>query len=814
MGNSQAGEINVSGGVNLQATSAVNIGGDVIGRDRVTSLPPAPPAQPGFFYPSPRNEFVGREPLLQRLQRTLNPERNDHPRPVVLVGMSGVGKTRLAIEYALRCGKSYPGGVYWIDVAQGWEEQIVTRAKQVGLREYADREAECRRLLMLAFSNFLNTHPQSLLILDGVNDFSALAWSDQTTGFRFAELRCRILITTYSDVVGLPFETIPVDVLSESEAVEVLLGTQMNYRSDVEQAAARAICGMLGHLPLAISIAAAFLNLRRDVSLSGYRDRLQREGGLQVIDQTLGELPLFAAYERAVSTTLKFQWSALQNVDAKFVLQVIALLGSHTWVTRAQLALLTNLPDEAASGHPVPLETALIPLRQLSLIEETSPVGRGTGNRDRGTELRADRLDVFSRSIHLHALVEEFVRQQMTAEGNEDHLKDQIEQNLSQALHDAVSSADRTLVVGECLLLVPAWKPTHLRELIFEKLLEVMNDVTAPTLKRHQAARLLADLRWLDESWMGLFPDTMLNYMEFIANYIDLDTERAYLVDRLSKLLDEPRIKLEDRERAEMLVFRAAMRGQLDQSDKAKADYEEAWQRAGDTSNRLAARIKLGLANIIASQHEDLAESVDPNVRQESRAGLCSAIVLYWEADEFARRYGADAILHVEILKELAYIYALLDKWRLGRRRCKQAQRAVQKIEDEGLRVIYLAMVLETESQVLFKQGMRLSASNSPTDLLFFQAAYKIIQEEIDLLDKYSIENYDYVLAHYNAGECLLEESRCPDCREPRLQRGEKHLTRALEVARRLKITELEQDAKTLLEAVNAQQLQIEQGEE
>jgi tetratricopeptide (TPR) repeat protein len=810
MENSQPGETNVSGGVNLQATGAVNIGGDVIGRDKVTSLPPAPPAQPGFFYPSPRTEFVGRETLLQQLHLALNPKRNIHPRPVALVGMSGVGKTRLVIEYARRHEKSYPGGVYWIDVAQGWEDQIVTRAKQVGLREYAVREAECRRLLMLAFSNFLNTHPQSLLILDGVNDFSVLGWSDQTTGFRFAELHCRILITTHSDVVGLPFETIPVDVLSESEAVEVLRGTQKNHKSDAEQAAARAICGMLGYLPLAVSIAAAFLNIRRDVSLSGYRDRLQREGGLQVVDQTLEELPLLAAYERAVSTTLSFQWSALQNADAKFVLQVIALLGSHTWVTRAQLALLTNLPDAAESGHPVPLETALIPLRQLSLIEETSSTRRRAENSEQELALYTSSPE----SIRLHTLIQEFVRRQIGAEGNEDQLKDQIENSLSRALTDAAGATDRMIAVGECLSLIPDWKPPHLRELIFEKLVEVMNDVTAPMLKRHQAALLLADLHWLDESWTALFPDTMMNYMEFIARYVDLDTEREHLDERLSKLLDEPRIKLEDRERGELLVFRAVMRAELGRSDEAVADYEEAWRLAGNTSDRLAARVKLGLASIVQVQYESLAESEDPDIRQKAMAGLRSVVPLYWEADDFVRSYGADPILHVIILKELAYVYALLDKWGLGRRRCKQALRLVQQIQEEGPRQIYLAWIQETESQVLFKQGMCLKASGSPTALLAFQTAYDIAQGEIEQLDKYSIKNFDYVLAHNNAGEYLLEESRCPNCREPRLLAARNHLEYALELARRLKIALLEQDAEDFLEEVAARQLEIDRGKE
>jgi len=495
-------------------------------------------------------------------------------------------------------------------------------------------------------------------------------------------------------------------------------------------------------------------------------------------------------------------------------LQAIALLGSQAEVTRAQLALLTNLPARANPGYPVPLETALMPLRRLSLIEETAAARRRTDHSEQETDWHAGLPDPSSRLIRLHALVQEFVRQHISAEGSEDHLKEQIENNLSLVLDGAADTADRAIAVGECLLLIPEWKPSRLRGKIFDKLVELMDDVTAPTLKRHQAALLLANLRWLDETWIALYPDTMLNYMEFIARYVDRDTEREYLEVRLSKLLDEPRIKLEERERAEMLVYRAAMRGQLGQSDKAQADYEEAWRLAGNTSSRLAARIKLGLASIIQAQHESLAESEDPDIRREAIAGLRSAVPLYWEADDFAHRYGADSILHVIILKELAYVYALLNKWELGRRRCRQALGLVQQIQEEGPRQIYLAWIQETESQVLFKQGMCLKASGSPIALLTFQTAYEIAQKEIEQLDKYSIKNYDYVLAHNNAGEYLLEESRCPNCRELRLMAARNHLAYALELARRLKITLLEQDAEDLLEEVAARQQEIDRGKE
>lgn len=53
--------------------------------------------------------FTGREVELERLRQRLAEERR-----VNLTGPAGVGRTRLAIEYAHRERSSYPAGVFWL----------------------------------------------------------------------------------------------------------------------------------------------------------------------------------------------------------------------------------------------------------------------------------------------------------------------------------------------------------------------------------------------------------------------------------------------------------------------------------------------------------------------------------------------------------------------------------------------------------------------------------------------------------------------------------------------------------------------------
>ncbi|WP_415949136.1 TIR domain-containing protein [Streptomyces sp. KLOTTS4A1] len=81
-------------------------------------LEDAPPRVHGAM-PLPAGEFAGRLPELWRLHSALHAQ--DAPLvtgratalAVQLRGMPGIGKTRLAQEYAQRFGAAFPGGVYW-----------------------------------------------------------------------------------------------------------------------------------------------------------------------------------------------------------------------------------------------------------------------------------------------------------------------------------------------------------------------------------------------------------------------------------------------------------------------------------------------------------------------------------------------------------------------------------------------------------------------------------------------------------------------------------------------------------------------------
>lgn len=338
-----------------------------------------PPPQPKFVVPFPHNEhFVGRDDDLQRLHAALQKGETVGVRPAMLTGMGGIGKTQLAVEYAYRYQSDYPGGVYWVNAAQDWQDELASLAIRVGLRKDDVPESERRLRLVLAFADFLNDHPNTLIIFDNVEDPRLLR--TPAPGFVPTELNCSLLFTTRRRVPDLPFESIEVRVLPEMAALELLLSTEArrelllrlrNENIDPEIDAARTICRSLGYLPLALALAAAYLGKYPRISLAGYLRRLEKEGGLETVDASGADpLDLPTRHDAAVRATLKSQWDVLENEDARLVLQAAALLGEAVQIPRARLVLLIGLSDESTEGFPTPLEQALVVLHDLWLVED------------------------------------------------------------------------------------------------------------------------------------------------------------------------------------------------------------------------------------------------------------------------------------------------------------------------------------------------------------------------------------------------------------------------------------------------------------
>ncbi len=337
--------------------------------------PPTPAVEAPFIVPFPRNpDFVGRDVDLARLHASLSGPGPVGIRPAGLTGMGGIGKTQLAVEYVYRYQKSYPDGIFWVNAA----DPLAQGLAQIGGRLRPEVRTEpSERQLQVAFEE-LNRRRDALLVFDNLEDPAQLARPVGSEGIP-VNLAPRVLFTTRHRELGR-FHAIEVSVLPEEPALELLLHHESRHTirdnpNHPERQEGKAICRLLGWLPLALELAGAFLGEWPDIALADYRKRLEDEGCLPTLDTEVPDLAgvnFQPIHDAAVAATLKTQWDALKQADetSRLLLRVAGQFAEAASISTNTLGLFAGVSHTHKPGYPSPLRRALKRLHDVRLVEE------------------------------------------------------------------------------------------------------------------------------------------------------------------------------------------------------------------------------------------------------------------------------------------------------------------------------------------------------------------------------------------------------------------------------------------------------------
>jgi len=230
------------------------------------SLPPLP-----FMVPYERNPFfVGSHHILEAISHQL---RDDDPAlpqgRIALFGMGGIGKTQAALEFVYRYRDNY-SQIYWVSAVtqasllDGYERI----GKRVGIPIPAKRSPMAIAEQVLSW---LTARKDWLLVVDNLDDFDILSTGNidmPSGGNMFQRLlpvggpRQHTLITARNRYVeGIPAQGVEMSLLDEEAAIQLLCSLSRLTASpgSKEWFDAQRVVKELGHLPLAISHAGAYI---------------------------------------------------------------------------------------------------------------------------------------------------------------------------------------------------------------------------------------------------------------------------------------------------------------------------------------------------------------------------------------------------------------------------------------------------------------------------------------------------------------------------------------------------------------------------
>lgn len=291
--------------------------------------------------------FVGRTRLLAELETVLQQS------PLVgLHGMGGVGKSTLAARLAYIHRSRFPDGVLWARLDASSDMAILTAlagSYGVDVSRYdtvASRSAVVRGLL---------ADKRALLVLDNAESSDqVIPLLPPTTG------RCRVLVTTRYDLTvldGWPLLTVRPFSAQTNDALALFrhfLGeTAIKQHQELAQ-----IARLVGHLPLALAIAAAQIARQGtavDTLLETLQQEAQRLNSIQrenrgvrlTFDSSYTQLP--AAQQRFFAALGAFGGDSFTAEAAGFVAQT----DSQHLQTLIGLSLVQNAGNGRFRLHPL-----------------------------------------------------------------------------------------------------------------------------------------------------------------------------------------------------------------------------------------------------------------------------------------------------------------------------------------------------------------------------------------------------------------------------------------------------------------------------
>ncbi len=315
--------------------------------------------------------------------------------------MGGVGKTELAIQYGRQHEADYPGGSYWFSARESnLEAQIVQFFLLNMEQEVLDKfkkirpELNVQKQVEWCWQHWQPPEGLVLVVLDDVTDLGSFR-SVLPTANRF-----QVLVTTRLRRLDTNFFELPLNVLSQEKALELLAALEGEGRVKCEYEIAKELCEWLGYLPLGLELVGRYLAEDPDLSLAEMLERLEvqrlQDEALDLSEQQMQQT--FSTAPRGVRAAFELSWRELAPVS-----QLVGQLLSWFKPTVIPWELVTVLSKtQSLNWTKTDIDLAKKQLYKLYLIQ---------------------RLEERKACYEIHPLIREFLQYKFAASEQTDDLK-------------------------------------------------------------------------------------------------------------------------------------------------------------------------------------------------------------------------------------------------------------------------------------------------------------------------------------------------------------------------------------------------------
>jgi hypothetical protein len=313
---------------------------------------------------SPNAVFIGRqEDLLDLAQALLYPQEG-LDRNVVIVGMGGLGKTQLAVEFCYRYGQFFQG-VHWFQANLDIQSEVAEMGSAMNLPDWPDTLPEQVQVTLRA----LQGGGRRLIVLDNAEDLKVVRdWLPRLSP-------ANLLITSLRDKwpADLGFKVKNLETLARSQSIELLRKLAPRLEGVPDESLDK-LANLLGDLPLALDLAGRYLADRSVPSIEGYMAELEEAGS--ILEHTslkdwveeVEDSP--TRHSTSLAETFILSWQQLTEGEIdKLARRLFRVCGYCEPNTPIPWKLLAKSVGAEDTSQEQSLDLALKRLRKLGLVK-------------------------------------------------------------------------------------------------------------------------------------------------------------------------------------------------------------------------------------------------------------------------------------------------------------------------------------------------------------------------------------------------------------------------------------------------------------